>query len=192
MEQTLVVVKPDGVQRGLVGEIIGRFEKTGLKIVAMKMIWVDKELVGKHYPDSRTELLTGIGEKTLKTYAEYNKDPKAELGTDVPLEIGKIVNMWNMELLTSGPVVAMVWEGNHAVDNVRKLVGATLPVFSAPGTIRGDYSVDSPVLANQKKRSVKNLIHASGNQEEARYEIDLWFQNHEIHSYKRADEEVMF
>lgn len=161
MEQTLVVVKPDGVQRGLVGEIIGRFEKTGLKIVAMKMIWVDKELVGKHYPDSRTELLTGIGEKTLKTYAEYNKDPKAELGTDVPLEIGKIVNMWNMELLTSGPVVAMVWEGNHAVDNVRKLVGATLPVFSAPGTIRGDYSVDSPVLANQKKRSVKNLNHGA-------------------------------
>lgn len=192
MEQTLVVIKPDGVKRGLIGEIISRFEKAGLKIVALKMIWVDKELVGKHYPESRTELLRGIGEKTLKTYAEYGKDPKVELGTDDPLEIGKIVNMWNMELLTSGPVVAMVVEGNHAVDNVRRIVGPTLPAFAPPGTIRGDYSIDSPVLANQKKRSVRNLIHASGNLQEAKYEIDLWFGNQDIHSYKRADEDIMF
>lgn len=188
MERTLVVVKPDGVKRALMGEIIGRLERAQLKMVAAKMVWVDKELVGKHYPDSRTELLTGIGEKTLKTYSEYGKDPKVELGTDDPLEIGKIVNMWNMELLTAGPVLAMVWEGNHAIDNVRKIVGPTLPVFAPPGTIRGDYSVDSPVLANQEKRSVKNLIHASGNPEEAEYEIALWFENHEIHDYKRTDE----
>ena len=113
MEKSLVLVKPDGVQRGLVGEIIGRFEKAGLKLVAMKMVWVDRELVGKHYPESRTELLTGIGEKTLKTYAEYNKDAKAELGTDDPYEIGKLVNNWNKDALSSGPVVAMVLEGNH-------------------------------------------------------------------------------
>ncbi len=188
MDRTLVLVKPDGVKRGLIGEIISRLERAQLKLVATKMVWVDKELVGKHYPDSRTELLQGIGEKTLKTYAEYNKDAKAELGTDDPLEIGKIVNMWNMELLTAGPVLAMVWEGNHAIDNVRKIVGPTLPVFAPPGTIRGDYSVDSPVLANMEKRSVKNLIHASGNKEEADYEIALWFENKEIHDYKRTDE----
>lgn len=190
MEKTLVLIKPDGVARGLVGEIIGRFEKAGLKLVAMKMVWVDRELVGKHYPESRTELLTGIGEKTLKTYAEYGKDPKVELGTDDPFEIGKIVNQWNKDLLTSGPVVAMVWEGNHAVDNVRRIVGPTLPVFAPPGTIRGDYAVDSPVRANETKRSVRNLIHASGNQEEAKYEIDLWFGKNDIHEYKRADEHL--
>ncbi len=190
MEKSLVLVKPDGVQRGLVGEIIGRFEKAGLKLVAMKMVWVDRELVGKHYPESRTELLTGIGEKTLKTYAEYNKDAKAELGTDDPYEIGKLVNNWNKDALSSGPVVAMVLEGNHAVDNVRRIVGPTLPVFAPPGTIRGDYAVDSPVMANEKKRSVRNLIHASGNKEEAEYEIDLWFGSNDIHEYTRADEHL--
>ncbi len=190
MERSLVLVKPDGVKRGLIGEIISRFEKAQLKVVAMKMVWVDKELVAQHYPDSRVELLTGIGEKTLKTYSEYNKDPKVELGTDDPLEIGKIVNLWNMELLSAGPVVAIVIEGNHAVDNIRRIVGPTLPVFAPPGTIRGDYSVDSPVAANEQKRSVKNLIHASGNQEEAAYEIALWFENKEIHDYKRSDEMV--
>lgn len=192
MEQSLILVKPDGVKRGLVGEILARFEKAGLKIVAMKMIWVDKELVSKHYPESRIELLKGIGEKTLQTYKEFGKNAKKELGTEDPSEIGKLVNRWNMEMLSSGPVVAVVLEGNHAISNIRRLVGHTLPNFAAPGTIRGDYSVDSPVLANQRKRPVKNLIHASGNQEEAEYEIALWFTKEEIHSYKRADEDVMF
>ena len=103
-----------------------------------------------------------------------------------------MVNNWNKDFLTSGPVVAMVWEGNHAIDNVRRLVGATLPTFAAPGTIRGDYSVDSPVLANARKRAVKNLIHASGEPKEAELEIDLWFDKKELHSYPRAEEEVMF
>jgi nucleoside-diphosphate kinase len=192
MQRTLVLVKPDGVQRGIVGDIIHRFEKAGLKIVGMKMVWVNKALIDQHYPDSRTEFLKGMGEKTLKSYKEYGKDPKKELGTDDPHEIGKIINNWNKSFLTSGPVMAMVLEGNHAIDNVRRLVGATLPTFAAPGTIRGDYSVDSPVLANEKKRTVKNLIHASGEPEEAKYEIDLWFTPEEIHSYKRADEDVMF
>lgn len=192
MEKSLVVIKPDGVKRGLIGEILSRFEKAGLKIIAMKMVWVDKELVSKHYPESRTELLKGIGEKTLQTYKEFGKDPKEELGTDNPLEIGRIVNKWNMELLSSGPVVAAILEGNHAIANVRRLVGHTLPNFAAPGTIRGDFSVDSPVLANERKRPVKNLIHASGNQEEAEYEIMLWFHEDEIHTYKRADEDIMF
>lgn len=192
MERSLVLVKPDGVMRGLIGEIIGRFEKSGLKLVAMKMVWVDKELLSKHYPDSRIEFLKGMGEKTLKTYEQYGKDAKKELGTTDALEIGKMINVWNMEALSSGPVVAMLIEGNHAIDNIRRIVGNTLPTFAAPGTIRGDYSVDSPALANMKKRSVRNLIHASGTIEEGIYEAGLWFNPGEIHDYKRTDEDVMF
>jgi len=98
-EQSLVLVKPDGVKRGLVGDITSRFEKSGLKIIAMKMVWVDKDFAGKHYPDARTELLKGIGQKTLETYEKYGKDPNEDLGTMDPLEIGKMVNQWNMEFL---------------------------------------------------------------------------------------------
>lgn len=192
LERSVVLIKPDGVKRGLIGELIGRFEKTGLKIVALKMVHVDKDLVAKHYPDSRTEFLRGMGEKTLKTYKEYGMDPNEQLGTMDPLEIGKMVNQWNMEFLSSGPVVAMLLEGVHAIDNVRMITGNTLPVFAAPGTIRGDYSLDSPALANSRKRSVRNLIHASGNREEAAYEMQLWFRENEIQEYKRVDEDVMF
>ena len=191
-ERTVVLVKPDGVKRALIGEVIHRFEKAGLKIVALKMVWVDKEMVSKHYPDSRTELLEGIGKKTLDTYEKYGKDPKEELGTMDPLEIGRMVNSWNIDLLTSGPVIAILLEGIHAIDNVRMMAGNTLPVFAAPGTIRGDFSIDSPALANTRKRSVRNIVHASGNTEEAKYEEQLWFRESEIYDYKRVDEEVMF
>jgi len=191
-EQSLVLVKPDGVKRGLVGDITSRFEKSGLKIIAMKMVWVDKDFAGKHYPDARTELLKGIGQKTLETYEKYGKDPNEDLGTMDPLEIGKMVNQWNMEFLSSGPVVAILLEGPHAIENVRMVVGATLPVFADPGTIRGDYSLDSPALANERKRAVHNMVHASGNTEEAEYEKQLWCHNEEIQDYKRVDEDIMF
>jgi len=191
-ERTVVLVKPDGVKRGLSGEIISRLEKMGLKVVALKMIWVDKTHAEKHYPFSRTELMKTIGEKTLKSYEQYGKDPNEEFGTMDAETIGRKVNEWNMDFLTSGPVVAMLIEGVHAVDNVRMLVGNTMPVFSAPGTIRGDFSIDSPALANVKKRAVRNLMHASGNAEEAKYEEQLWFHQNEIYEYKRTDEDVMF
>lgn len=188
VDRTLVIVKPDGVFRGIAGDIIRRFEKAELKIVGLKMVWVDKALVDKHYPDSRTELLLGIGEKTLQSYKENGKNAKKELGTDNPMEIGKMVNNWNKDYMSMGPVVAMVLEGHHAVINVRRIVGHTFPSMANPGTIRGDYSLDNPVLANEKKRPVRNLIHASGNNEEANYEIDLWFTPKELHSYKRVGE----
>ena len=162
-QQSVVLVKPDGVKRGLIGELITRFEKAGLKIVAMKMVWVDKELVNKHYPESRTELMKAIGTKTLESYAKYGKDPNEEMGTMDPVEIGKMVNKWNIEFLSSGPVVAMLMEGVHAIESIRLIVGTTVPATAAPGTIRGDYSIDSPALANAKKRPLRNLIHASGN-----------------------------
>lgn len=192
MERSLVLVKPDGVKRGIVGDIIYRFEKAGLKIVGMKMVWVNKSLVDKHYPDSRVELLRGIGEKTIQSYKENGKDPLKELGTDDPMKIGKMVNDWNKEYLSAGPVVAIVLEGHHSILNVRRIVGHTFPSMANPGTIRGDYSLDNPVLANERKRPVRNIIHASGNKVEADYEIDLWFDKAELHSYTRADEEVMF
>lgn len=191
-ERTVVLLKPDTVKRGLVGSVLSRFEKTGLKIVAMKMVWVEEDLLKKHYPDDRTEFLKGMGEKTLKTYEKYGKDAGEEIGTKDALEIGKMVNSWNIEFLKSGPVVAFLLEGHNAIDNVRQIVGNTLPTLAAPGTIRGDYSTDSPVMANQQKRAVKNLIHASGNKEEAKYEEELWFHKDEIYEYKRADEEAMF
>jgi len=137
-------------------------------------------------------MLEGIGKKTLETYAKYGMDPMESLGTMEPLELGRMVNSWNIDLMTSGPVLAIVLQGIHAIDNVRLMVGNTLPAFAAPGSIRGDYSIDSPALANVKKRAVKNIVHASGESEEAKYEIQLWFHENELHSYKRSDEEVMF
>lgn len=191
-ERTVVLIKPDGVKRGLTGEILSRFERMGLKVVALKMVWADAALAKQHYPESRTELLQGIGRKTLETYEKYGRDPKEDLGTKDALEIGRMVNHWNIDFITSGPVVAILLEGLHAIDNVRLAVGNTLPTFAQPGTIRGDYSVDSPALANERKRAVRNLVHASGNLEEAKYEAQLWFHSPEIHSYDRSDAGVMF
>ena len=190
-EKTVVLLKPDAVKRALVGEILHRFEKAGLKIIGLKMAWVDKSLVAKHYPDDK-EYLTKVGHKTLKTYAEYGRDPNEELGTKDAYEIGKMVRQWNMEFLNSGPVVAILLQGLHAVDNVRMMCGNTLPRFAEPGTIRGDYSLDSPVLANMNKRSVRNLVHASGTPEEAEFEEQLWFRKNQIFQYKRSDEDTMF
>jgi len=192
-EKTVVLIKPDGVKRALVGDVISRFEKMGLKIIGLKMVWADKTLAKQHYPESRTELMKAIGQKTLKTYEKYGRDPKEEFGQKTPEEIGKMVNKWNIEFITSGPVVAILLEGIHAIDNVRMIAGNTLPVFADPGTVRGDYSIDSPALANTRKRAVHNIIHASGNAEEAKYEEQLWFKKGDIvDNYGRVDEEVMF
>lgn len=191
MERTLIVIKPDGVLRGLTGEILARLEKAGLKIVASKMIKVSKELAEKHYPGHREDWLVAIGHKTLDNYKTMEVDAKKLLGTDDPKKIGEMVRVWLLEYITSGPVFAAVLEGPHAVELVRKISGHTLPFNAQPGTIRGDFSFDSSYLANTGKRAIKNLIHASGNREEADYEIPLWFSKDEIVSYRRADEQVM-
>jgi nucleoside-diphosphate kinase len=190
-ERTLVFVKPDGVQRGLVGEVVGRFERAGLKVAGMKMLWPDRALLDRHYPRDELFLRT-IGGKTKDAFATYGLDLKKETGTDDPLEIGRQVRGWLRDYVSSGPVVAFVLEGIHAISTVRKLVGDTLPYRAAPGTIRGDLSVDSPTVANLMKRPVRNLIHASGSVEEAAAEIPLWFQKAELYEYPRADERVMF
>ena len=191
MEQTLVVLKPDAVARGLMGEILSRFERVGLKIVAAKFTRADLKLAEKHYPKERRELWLGIGKKTLDNYKSFNADPKKLLGTDNPEKIGAMVRVWLLEYISSGPVLTVVLEGPHAVELVRKICGNTLPLLSAPGTIRGDLAYDSSYLANTAKRAIKNLIHASGSVSEAKYEIPLWFSKEEIYPYERVEEKVM-
>jgi len=190
-EKTVVLVKPDGVMRGLVGEVISRFERAGLKLVALRMVQIDKAFAQKHQPTS-DEWLEGIGAKTLGSYEKFGRDAKKELGTDDPKEIGELVANWNLEYLTSGPIVSMIWEGHNSIDMVRKMIGNTLPAFAVPGTIRGDFSKDSPALANAMKRGIRNVVHASGNKEEASNEIDLWFGPEDVHEYERADWGAMF
>jgi nucleoside-diphosphate kinase len=190
-QQTLVLVKPDGVKRGLIGEVIGRIERRGLKIVALKMVLVDRELLDKHFPQAE-DWVGRLGDKGLKTFTEYKLDVKEYMGTDDRMEIGKRVRESLFDYMTSGPLVAMVIEGIHAIDMVRKLAGHTLPVFAEMGTIRGDFSVDSPSIANTEDRAIHNIMHASETIEEAQNEVGLWFNPEEIHSYKRAEEDVMF
>lgn len=187
MEQTLVVLKPDAIKRGLVGEIIARFERVGLKIIGMKMVNASGEVLRKHY-DKDEAWFKRVGESSLAFWEDNGKDLGEDLGTTDPVEIGKKIQGWLFEYLQSGPVLAFVLGGPNAVEIVRKHVGSTYPVESAPGTIRGDYHFDSPGLSAFNKRSVYNLVHCSGTPEEAGFEIKLWFRESEIHDYKRAGE----
>src|SRR3989338_5209896 len=188
MEQTVAIVKPDGVKRGLIGEVIKRFEQTGLKVVALKMIYPQDEVLHKHYRSTDKEYLKSLGKKTTDTYRHYGMDIKKEFGTDDTLELGKLVMGWLLSYIKSGPVVAMVLEGKHAVDNARAVAGPTMPVMAPAGTIRGDFSTDSAAYANRERRGVMNLVHISGSIEEAEIEKSLWFMPSEIHSYKRVEE----
>ena len=185
MEKTLVLVKPDAVQRGLVGDIISRFEKAGLKIIATKMVTPDKELAEKHYPNDRREFIEGMGHKTLSSYKEGGLNPLDDFGTDDPHAIGLMVQRWLVDFLVSGPVIALILEGKNAIQQVRDIAGHTIPAVAAPGTIRGDHSDDSPAKANSEKQAIKNLVHASGDQKEAEFEINLWFTPEELHTYEK-------
>lgn len=190
-EKTVVLIKPDAVARGLIGEIVTRFEKVGLRIIAVKMVWVDENLVGQHYQDDE-EYHLSVGKKSLEDHRRNDLDPRETVGTDDPLDIGRKIRKYNMEFLSSGPIVALLLSGFNAIEVVRKIVGSTFPHLSPPGTIRGDYASDSPILANLRKRTTKNLVHASGSRQEATYEGQLWFTEEEVYEYQRSDEAVMF
>ncbi len=190
-ERTYVMVKPDGVKRGLSGEIMCRIEQRGLKIIALQMFQPTHEQIDNHYPKDET-WIARLGEKTLNTYAKYGYDAVTELGTADKLEIGQMVRKWLVGYMTSAPLIKMVVEGVHAVDMVRKLAGNTMPFMAEMGTIRGDYSVDSAASANKDHRAVHNLVHASETPEEAAHEISHWFSPEAIHTYKRSEEEMMF
>lgn len=187
-EITFVMVKPDGVKKGLVGEIIKRFEQRDLKIVALDMFMPTLEQIDNHYPKDPA-WITRLGEKTLKTYEKYGYDPIEDFGTTDAAAIGPSVRQWVIDYMISAPLVKMVVQGIHAVDMVRKICGPTMPYQAEMGTIRGDYSNDSPALANAEKRAVANLIHASETPEEALHEIEHWFgKGATFQSYKRHGE----
>jgi nucleoside-diphosphate kinase len=189
-ERTFMMVKPDGVRRGLLGEILRRIEQRGLKIVACALITVKRNEADKHYPKD-AKWIRRLGEKTLAVYAKYGINSKKEIGTDDINKIGRIVREWLLDYMTSGPAMKIVVEGVHAIDMVRKLCGATVPLNAELGSIRGDFSADSPIAANGGMRAIHNLVHASENTEEARHELALWFKTGDIHPYRRVEEELM-
>jgi nucleoside-diphosphate kinase len=181
IEQTLVLLKPDTLQRNLVGKIISRFEDSGLKISALKMVWADENLAKKHYQLDE-EWARNVFDKTLKAYEKLNKKwPYKD-----HMHLGQTIQLWNMSFLREGPVIALVLEGPHAVEIVRKMVGSTEPKAAEPGTIRGDYAmIESYALADEKKRVLRNLIHASDSVSNAKREIELWFFNSDLHKYTK-------
>ena len=191
-ERTYCMVKPDGVKRALIGEVIHRFEKVGLKVVAIKMFVPTEDQVRAHYPMSDEAWVMRLGEKGLSSFENLDVDAKDVLGTEDKLTIGREVVDSLVQYMTSGPVVAMVIEGIQAIDMVRKLCGHTLPFKADVGTIRGDFSVDSPSVANAEKRSIHNIVHASENAAEAANEIKLWFGDESIPSYDLTSEAVMY
>ena len=184
-QRTLVLVKPDGVQRHLVGEIIHRFEQAGLKLVGLKLAWATADIVDRHYRHD-AEYLISIGEKTLKGMKELGV-PMDE----TPLEIGRRVRSYLTRFLMTGPVVAMVLQGTNAIRNVRQLVGSTDPLTADIGSIRGDLTIDTIQLADLEQRTVRNLMHASGDPEEAEREIPIWFSPSELHTYRTVMDVVL-
>jgi nucleoside-diphosphate kinase len=186
-ERTLVIIKPDGIQRTLIGEIIKRYERVGLKLVGIKMLVPSAELIEKHYTlDPAWRTVTGL--KTIKGYTDKGLKPPH---TD-PLKITAIILKNLVKYMTKGPVVAMVWEGAHAVQIVRKITGGTEPLTSPIGTIRGDYVIDSYSMSDTDGRAVRNLVHASGSPKEANDEINHWFKKEEVFNYRHISEAMLY
>lgn len=189
-QRALIIIKPDAVKRGIIGEILQKFERVGLKIIALKLDWATKEQIKNHYPETEA-WFKKVGERTLTNYQKRNLDPKKILGTDNAVEIGKLIKLWFAEYITESPILLAIMEGYEAVHLVRKLTGETIPLFAQPGTIRGDYSHDFVELANERKRPIRSVIHATDEVEESSREIGNWFSPEEIFDYTRVDEETI-
>ena len=185
-ERTFVMIKPDGVQRALVGEIIKRAERVGLKIVALKMLVPPEDQCWIHYNKDEA-WFAQKGERTMadRQAAGLPVDKSA-------VEYGKDIVRALVKFMTSGPVVAMVLSGNQAVGIIKKLVGGTEPLTSDVGTIRGDYTLDSYDLSSRDERAVRNLVHCSDKPEEAEREIKIWFKPEELISYRQLNEEILY
>lgn len=186
-ERTLVILKPDATRRQISGEILARLERTGLKIIGLKMLMATRERLARHFPTSE-EWMRGMAQKSLDEYAKSGIDPADHFGTRDPLEIGKKILESCYGFYLSGPLVAVVFEGVGAVVIVRKMIGNTLPALAAPGTIRGDFAFGDAMLPNAVRSPTKNIIHASGNCEEAETEIACWFEAGELMRYNTAAE----
>ncbi len=165
IQKTLVLIKPDAVKRNLIGEIISRYEKVGLEVVELKKLIAPTDIVEKHYPGDES-YLRSIGEKSVQAGDDQVTDTLSQ---------GRKVVGWLRNFITSGPIVCMILAGEEAVSLTRKITGYTDPATAEKGTIRGDLGEDSILVANRDGRSVYNLIHASGTEEEAAKEIKLWF-----------------
>ncbi len=185
-ERTLVLIKPDGVQRSLIGEIIKRFERTGLKLVALKFILATEAQASEHYKKDDV-WFKAKGDLRIRQRQEKNLPVEKEA-----IEYGRDIITANVQFITAGPIAAMIWEGNKAVGIVKKLVGGTEPLTSDVGTIRGDLTVDSYDLSNTDERCVRNLIHCTDDPNEAQREIDIWFAGNEILNYRHIAEQMLY
>ncbi|MBP6929408.1 MAG: nucleoside-diphosphate kinase [Candidatus Moranbacteria bacterium] len=185
-ERTLIIVKPDGIQRSLMGEILMRIERTGLKFVAMKFLLPEADQCWKHY-NKDEEWFLKKGARIVDDRTTHGLPIEKEA-----VEYGKDIIQSNVDFFTSGPVLAAVIEGNQSVAIVKKLVGGTEPTTSDVGTIRGDFTVDSYALSSLDNRAVRNLIHCSDSPEEAEREIPIWFTSADIIGYRLVQEQVLY
>lgn len=185
-EKTFVIVKPDGVQRSLIGEIIQRIERTGLKLVALKMAIPTEDQCWAHYNKDNV-WFESKGNKIIE-----NRKNTGMVVDKEAIEYGKDIIKALVKFMTCGPVVMMIWEGNQSVGVVKKLVGSTEPATSDVGTIRGDLTLDSYSLAGVDDRAVRNLIHCTDNPEESQREIDIWFKKEEIINYRLVSEQILY
>ncbi len=185
-ERTFVIIKPDGIQRGLVGEIVKRYERTGLKLIGIKFGIADEKKLWVHYNKDDAWFLKK-GTKILE-----DKKTSGQLITKEAIEYGKDIIGQLVKFMTSGPVMMMVWEGNQAAAVIRKITGETEPATSDIGTIRGDLTVDSYGIAAVDDRAVRNLIHCSENAEEGKREVALWFTEEELLKYRLVTEQILY
>jgi len=185
-ERTFVIIKPDGIQRSLMGEILGRYERTGLKLVGMKFGIADEKKLWEHYNKDDAWFLkkgTKIVEDKKAAGLPINKEP---------LEYGKDIIRQLVKFMVSGPVLMMAWEGNQAIAVVKKMTGSTEPATSDVGTIRGDLTLDSYEISAVDDRAVRNLVHCSDNPDDAKREIVLWFTDADLVSYKLLQEQMLY
>lgn len=173
-QKTFVMIKPDAVERQLIGAIISRFEDRGLRVTRLEMADISPEFIDGHYPKDAA-WITRLGRKMIDGFQAHGINARELYGTDDPVQLGPMVRQWLLDYFTMGSVVKMIIEGPEAVAAVRKIVGATMPFDAALGTIRGDFSTDSAVSANGSGRVVHNLVHASETPDEAEHEIKYWF-----------------
>lgn len=185
-ERSLVIIKPDGVQRALIGSIINRFERTGLKFIAMKLIVPKAEQCWAHY-NKGEEWFLSKGTRVVEDRTAHGMPIEK-----AAKEYGKDIIQGNVDFFTSGPVLAFVIEGNQSVAIVKKIVGGTEPTTSDVGTIRGDFTVDSYALSSLDNRAVRNLVHCSDSPEEAEREIPLWFEKNELIGYRLVEEQILY
>jgi nucleoside-diphosphate kinase len=185
-EKTFVILKPDTIQRSLTGDIINRFEKTGLKIVHMEMKMLDEDRLWKHY-DKDNEWFEEKGNVSIDSLKQAGLPVEKDA-----ISYGKDIIRGLVSFMTAGPVVVMVIEGNSAVGVVKKLVGSTEPLTSDIGTIRGDLTIDSYNLSNSDARAVRNLVHCSDKPNEAEREIKLWVEDKKILKYRHINEAILY